>query len=227
MYISAVIPVYNSGKILFGTYESVKNQLEKITKEYEILFRNDGSTDGSKKILEAIAKKDKRVRIFSNPNRGLGFVLRKLFKDAKGDLIIYLDADAYLSFEFDKLPFLVKKTKDADVVIASRYIKGEIPLIRYIPSRVYRIINQLLFGLSINDIGSGFVIFRRRALDKIYFSATGFDIHIEMYFKIKKAGFKIIEVPVKYVHWSGGSFKLFTHGPKILSNTLKFWFSTF
>lgn len=225
MKLSVVIPVYNSGKILFGTYENVKREVEKITDDFEILFRNDGSTDESEKILEKIAKKDKRVRIFSNPNRGLGFVLRKLFKDAKGDLIIYFDADVFLSFELNVLPLIIKKTKEADVVIASRYVKGKIPLIRFIFSRVYRTINRLLFGLAISDVGSGFVIFKRKTLDKINLSATGFDIHVEIYTKIKKAGFKIIEVPVKYIHWSKGSFNVIIHGPQTLINTFKLWLS--
>lgn len=223
MKLSAVIPVYNSEKIIFGTYENVKAEFERITKNYEILFRNDGSTDNSKKILDEIAKKDRRVKVFSNHNHGLGFVLRKLFKDATGDYVIYFDADVYVSFDLSVLPILLKKMKYADVVIASRYIKGNIPLIRYMPSRTYKIINQLLFGIGISDIGSGFVIFKRKVLDKINLSATGFDIHIEMYVKIKKAGFKIIEVPVKYIHWNEGSFKVIKHGPQVLINTFKIW----
>jgi len=222
MKLSAVIPVYNSGKIIFGTYKNVKKEFEKITNDYEILFRNDGSSDNSEEVLKKIAEKDKKVKIFSNSNSGIGFVLRKLFKDAKGDLIIYFDADVFLCFELSVLSFLIKKTKQADAIIASRYMKGKIPLIRFIPSRVYRIINQLLFGVNINDIGSGFVIFKRKVLNEIKLCSNGFDIHIELFTKIKKAGFKIMEVPVEYSHWSSGSFKVLKHGPKTLINTLKF-----
>jgi len=222
MRLSAVIPVYNSGKIIFGTYENVKKQFERITNDYEILFRNDGSTDDSEEKLEKIAMRDKRVKVFSNKNHGLGFVLRKLFEDATGDFIIYFDADAYLSFDLNSLPYLFKKTNDADVVIASRYKKNEIPLCRSIPSLIYRFINRLLFSIDVNDTGSGFVIFKRRVLDRMKLRSNGFDIHIELLTKIKKAGFKIIEVPVKYSHWKGGSFRLLKHGPNTLINTLKF-----
>lgn len=222
MRLSAVIPVYNSGKIIFGTYENVKKQFERITNDYEILFRNDGSTDDSKERLEKIAKKDKRVKVFSNKNHGLGFVLRKLFKDATGDFIIYFDADAYLSFDLNSLPYLIKRTNDADVVIASRYKGNKIPLNRLIPSLIYRFINRLLFGINVHDTGSGFVIFKGNVLNGIKLYSNGFDIHIELYSKIKKAGFKMIEVPVKYSHWKGGSFRVLKHGPSTLINTLKF-----
>lgn len=218
--ISAVVPVYNSEKILFDSYESIKKELKKITKDYEIIFRNDGSTDNSEDILNEIAK-DKKVRVFSNKNHGLGFVLRNLFKDAKGDIVIYFDADAYMSFDLSVLPDLLNT--DADVVIASRYKNGKIPLHRSAPSFVYRIMNRILFGIDIRDIGSGFVIFKKKVLDSVELSSDGFEIHIELFTKIKEKGFKIIEVPVSYSHWKDGSFKISSHGPKTLANTIRYW----
>jgi dolichol-phosphate mannosyltransferase len=221
--LSAVIPVYNSGKIILGTYNSIKKEFEKITDDYEILFRNDGSTDNSEEVLKKIAKNDKKVHFFSNSNCGLGYVLRKLFKSAKGDCIIYFDADVYLSFDLTILPNLLKKMDDADVVITSRYQKGKVPFSRLTPSLVYRAVNRLLFGIYILDVGSGFVFFKRKVLDAIELSSNGFDIHIELFTKIKKNGFKVIEMPVEYSHWEGGTFKVFKHGPKTLIETFKLW----
>lgn len=222
MKLSAVIPVYNSGKIIFDTYTNVKKQFEKITDDYEILFRNDGSSDDSKERLEKIAKKDKKVKIFSNENQGLGFVLRKLFKDATGDFIIYFDADVHLSFDLNSLSYLLNKTSNSDVVIASRYRGNKIPLRRIIPSLTYRFINRLLFGINLNDTGSGFVIFKKKVFDGLKLYSNGFDIHVELFTKIKKSGHMIIEVPVKYSHWDSGSFKVLKYGPSTLINTLKF-----
>lgn len=229
MKISAVIPVYNSSKILYDSYKNIKKQLSKVTRDYEILFRNDGSRDESEEVLKKIAGKDKRVRIFSNPgNKGLGFTLRNLFKDAKGNLVIYFDADAYLCFNLDMLPKFLKIIQDgADVVIASRYEKPgrNIPFYRVYPSRIYYAINKILFNINIEDVGSGFVVFKKKALDKIKLASDGFDIHIEIFSKIKRAGFKIKEVPVTYKHWYGGSFDVLKHGPKTLFRTLKVWYN--
>ena len=221
--ISAVIPVYNSGSILQEAYSHVKRALSEMTGKYEILFRNDGSSDNSQRVLECIAKSDNRVRIFRNENRGLGYVLRQMFKDARGDIVIYLDADAYMTFGLSQLSCLIGKTKDADVVIASRYKQGRIPLHRLVPSRTYKIINELLFGVGINDIGSGLVVFKKSALDRIKLYSNGFEIHIELYTKLHRAGFKTIEVPTDYVHWDEGSFKMLKHGPRTLAMTFKYW----
>jgi len=221
--ISAVIPVYNSGSILQGTYTNVKKALSGMTDEYEILFRNDGSRDGSQEILEKIARSDKHVRIFSNENHGLGYVLRQMFKDARGELVVYMDADAYMTFGLSQLPRLAEMTKNADVVIASRYKQGSIPMHRLIPSRTYKLINELLFGVGIDDIGSGLVVFRKSALDRIKLYSDGFEIHIELYTKLHRAGFSIVEVPTDYVHWDEGSFKMLKHGPRTLAMTMKYW----
>ena len=215
--------MYNSGNIIFGTYKSVKREFEKITDDYEILFRNDGSTDDSEKILKKITENDKKVHFFSNSNRGLGYVLRKLFKNANGDYIIYFDADVYLSFDLAILPNLLKKMDDADVVIASRYQKGKVPFSRLIPSLVYRVINRLLFRIDIIDVGSGFVLFKKKVLDTVELSSNGFNIHVELFKKIKKTEFKVIEIPVTYSHWEKGSFKMLKHGPVTLIETFKLW----
>jgi len=221
--ISAVIPVYNSGSILNESYKHVTQALSRITDDYEIIFRNDGSVDNSQQVIERIARGDRHVRVFSNDNRGLGYVLRRMFKDARGGLVIYMDADAYMTFGLKQLPKLIKRTKDTDVVIASRYKCGGIPLHRYLPSRTYKIINTVLFGIGIDDIGSGLVVFKKPALDRVRLYSNGFEIHIEMYTKLRKAGFSIIEVPTDYVHWDEGSFKMLKHGPRTLMMTLKYW----
>lgn len=225
--ISAVIPVYNSSDILNGTYRSVKNVLSGITKDYEILFRNDGSRDGSQKTLERIARSDRHVRIFANKNRGLGYVLRKMFKDARGELVVYMDADAFMTFGLEQLPSLVKLADGADAVIASRYKRGRIPLHRMIPSRTYKILNLMMFGVGIDDIGSGMVVFRKAALDRIKLYSDRFEIHIELYTKLQRAGFRVIEVPTNYVHWDEGSFKMLKHGPRTLVMTVRYWLAGF
>jgi len=221
--LSAVIPVYNSEKILLGTYNSVKMEFEKITDDYEILFRNDGSTDNSEEVLKKISKNDEKVHFFSNSNHGLGYVLRKLFKSAKGEYIVYFDADVYLSFDLTILSTLLKKMYNVDVIITSRYQKGKVPFSRLLPSLVYRAINRILFGINILDVGSGFVLFKKNVLDSVELYSNGFNIHVELFTKIKKKGYKVTEIPVAYSHWKGGSFKVLKHGPTTLIETFKLW----
>ena len=226
MKISAIIPVYNSSKILEDAYKNIDNQLKKITDNYEILFRDDGSKDDSRDVLNKLVKK-KNIKVFFNEgNRGLGYTLRNLFNDSKGEFIIYFDADAYLCFDLGLLNHFIEKMKDVDVIIASRYEKHtrKIQFYRVYPSRIYNVINNVLFNLDIEDIGSGFVIFKKNALNNIDLQSNDFDVHIELFAKLKKAGYKIEEIPVNYNHWYGGSFDVFKHGPKTLLNTFKIWY---
>lgn len=228
MKTSVIVPVYNSGRILTGAYKRIKSELEKIADDYEIIFRNDASSDDSQDVLEGIAAGDRRVKVFLNPqNRGLGFTLRELFRDAGGECIVYLDADAYLCFDFSRLAEFLKILEDGpDVLIASRYknSSNQIPYYRRYPSKIYNCLNRVLFGLDTEDIGSGFVLFKGRVLKGLQLESEGFDIHSELFAKIKRAGFEIKEEPVDYKHWYGGSFNIFKHAPKAMAGTLKTWF---
>lgn len=227
MKVSIVIPIYNAENILLHSYRKIKNLLEETGKDYEILFRNDASKDNSVSILKEIAQKDNKVRIFSHkPNRGLGYTLRKLFKSAQGEIVIYLDVD--LSFDMSVLSSFLSQMKDTDVILASRYagLSREVPMKREFSSRLYYFFCKLLFNIQVKDIGSGFVIFRKRVLDQIMLTTRCFGIHIDLFAQIQKAGFKIKEIPVKYIHNNiVGTFRVLKHGPKALSETLRVWWN--
>lgn len=223
--ISFVIPIYNAQKIILDNFKILKKKLEDINQDYEILFEDDASRDKSKAILEEIACRDCRVKVFSHyPNQGLGFTLRQLFKKASGNIIVYLDID--LPFGMDNLPQLLKEVKDNDVVLASRYagLNGKISITREIASRLYYLLCKILFDISVRDLGSGCVIFKRKVLNNLNLSSQGFDIHIELFAKLKKQGFSIKEIPLKYTYNGYTTFSILKHGPRILLNTLKFWF---
>lgn len=225
MLISFVIPIYNTSRFILHSYHKLKAEAEKITKDYEIIFRVDGCKDGSEEILKKLAEKDKKVRAFShNPNRGLGYTLRRLFEDAKGEYIIYVDVD--LSFDISQLPTFLEEAKNADIVLASKYVGEErqVPLKRVLASRIYYLINKALFNISVKDVGAGFVLFKRSALKKLNLTSDGFGIHVEYFAKAKKANLKIKELPIKYNHNNeAGSFKLLKHGPRTLKETFKIW----
>ena len=96
-------------------------------------------------------------------NRGLGYTLRKLFKDAKGEHLIYFDADAFLCFDLSFLSTIIKRIKEADAVIVSRYFYNPLlPFHRWLASEVYHVLNRVLFSLDIRDIGSGIRRFQKK-----------------------------------------------------------------
>ena len=94
MKLSLVIPVYNAEKIIISSVRSLIETLAPLSLPYEILLRDDKSTDGSVEVLKSLPGMDPRVRCFFNPaNQGLGATLRELFRDARGEIVIYCDVD--------------------------------------------------------------------------------------------------------------------------------------
>ena len=224
--ISIVIPAYNEEKVIYNTYKSIKDVLKNKNILYEILIASDGSKDNTNKIITNISNKDPRViSIINKRNNGMGFVLRQMFKKAKGTIIIQMDAD--LSVNPNVIFSLIKYIKLHDVVIASRYVgvKAKIPLHRLIASRIYNLINLLLFGINIKDTQSGFVAYKKKVLDSINLTSDRFDFHIELFTKLIQNKYQIKEIPVKYIHRQEGSkFNLLKDGTSTLINTFKLWF---
>lgn len=223
--ISVVVPCYNEEKIIYSTYKQIKKEADKIMDNYEIIFANDGSTDNTKKILEHIVAKDKKVRLISwNKNRGMGYAQKNLYRAAKGSLVIEMDAD--LSIKPTIFRDFMRYIEDYDVVIASKYkgIKGIIPLNRKIPSRVYYLVCKILFGITVKDVQSSFKIFRINVLENLNLKSDWYELHVELMYKLKQKGYKIKEIPAYYSHRSKGSkFNMLINGPQTLINTFLLW----
>ncbi|MAG21748.1 MAG: hypothetical protein CL943_00385 [Candidatus Diapherotrites archaeon] len=226
MKLSVVVPTYNAAEFIENTYADIKFQIDKMGVDYEFLFRDDCGPDNTREKLKEIAKRDKKVRLFFNKyNQGLGYNLNQLFKDAQGDIVVYFDAD--LSFDVKRIPDFLNEIKldKADVCVGSKYkgIRGRIPLNRLIPSRIYYLMNRIMFEVRVRDIGSGFVMIKKKFLDNIDLTSKRFAVHIELFHKLTKEGARIREIPIKYIHQEGGSFKMMKHGPSTLEETWQYW----
>ncbi|MEM5806789.1 MAG: glycosyltransferase family 2 protein [Candidatus Aenigmatarchaeota archaeon] len=226
MKISIVVPCYNEEKIISDTYKEIKKEIERISQkeDYEIIFANDGSTDNTGEILKGISKKDDRVRVISwFPNKGVGYAYRRLYKISSGGIVIEMDAD--LSIKPEIIQSLINEIKVADVVIASKYLgtSNKVPFLRKVSSRIFYFASKILFGIKVKDIGSGFAVFKRNVLESIELESDGFEIYIETLAKIQRKGFKMKEIPAKYVHRENSRLSLLRHGPKTLFKTFLLW----
>ncbi len=140
--ITVVVPCFNEEAILHNNLEVIRDYLESEVKGYdwEILIINDGSKDGTGKIANEFAIANEKVRVIHHPtNLNLGRALQTGFLNANGDIIIVLDVDLSYSTEYiRKLADKLVET-EADIVIASPYMKGgkvvAVPFKRKIMSR--------------------------------------------------------------------------------------------
>lgn len=160
MRYSVVIPVYNEERSILSVYSSVKEVMQSLQREYEIIFVNDGSEDNSLTLLKAISFNNDDLKLVSlDKNYGESFALQSGFDNASGEIIISMDGDG--QFEPRDIPRLLGKlNKDYDVVCGWRH-KRQDPRLRIISSRIANLIRRLLVGEKIHDVGCSFRVYRK------------------------------------------------------------------
>ena len=218
---SLIIPAYNEEKRIGEVLDILKANL----KGYEIIVVEDGSTDNTKNIALS-----KGVKVLSfKKNRGKGFGVKMGFLSAKGNYIGFVDADKSLKPKYIKKVF--DNLKNCDVSIASRYLKSSKirvnqPLLRRLASRIFNIlIVRFMFGLKVHDSQCGCKAMKRDVA--LYLAkntkSDGFEFDVEMLWKAKNKGYKILEVPVVWSHNKPSTFSL-KKGPKMFLSLLKIRF---
>jgi glycosyltransferase involved in cell wall biosynthesis len=197
--ISIIIPAFNEGRILGYTINAIKKALSPC-ENYEIIVVDDGSTDDTAIIAErAGAKVIKHER-----NLGYGKALLTGFTQAKGDIIVIIEANpAFNPLDIKKL---VKEIGKADLVVGSRFllpskVSLKIPYYEILKNKIRALITYFLTGVKVTDHDSSFRAIRKDKLDQIRLTSTDFSINTEMVVKAAKKGFKISEVPVLYQKW--------------------------
>lgn len=111
-FVTVVVPVFNMEKYVSKTISSILNQKYG---NIEVLAINDGSTDSSKDILDKLARSDKRLRVINTENKGLSEARNRGIVESKGEYIVFIDADDYVSSEYIEVLLKVCKTKNVSI----------------------------------------------------------------------------------------------------------------
>ena len=200
MEVSVIIPMYNEEENVLHTLQEVKNVLRQYS-PYQIIAVDDGSADNTLSLLEQYASENQEVEVLKHPvNMGMGKALVTGFKNAKGKVIVTLDAD--LSYDPNYIPLLVWKLheENADVVIGSQYMHGGktegIPFIRLFVSKMANRIVGYSMNENISTVTGILRAYRKEVLDSIEIESRGTAINPEILSKAIALDFKIIEVPV-------------------------------
>jgi len=204
---SIVIPAYNEGARLGATLEKVLGYIHAQGWNAEVIVVNDGSRDNTADIVRAYAAKDPALRLLDNPgNRGKGFSVRHGMLNARGQIVLFSDAD--LSAPIEEAPKLIQALNaGADIAIGSRWLRAETqtqrqPLYRQLFGRVFNLLLRITLGLQFADTQCGFKAFKQPAVQAIFplqkIERWGFDP--EILFLARKFGFQVQEVPVLWGH---------------------------
>jgi len=208
MQITIVIPVYNEAKVIEevirGFYTKVMRRLENA----ELLIAEDGSTDGTKTILARLKEEIPFTLVTGETRKGY----TRAFKDAlsipKTGLIFFSDSDA--QHDPEDIFALLQTIEGQDIVSGYKSPRKD-PLHRIILSLGYNGLINLLFGLKMKDIDSGFKLIRREVIDAVLPSVKSFNYCVmsEFILRANLAGYRIKEVPVKHFARKAGGTAIF------------------
>jgi dolichol-phosphate mannosyltransferase len=208
-----ILPTFNEA----ATIEEVVRRSRRAVADAEILVIDDGSPDGTAALAEKVGEELGRVHILRRERRlGLGDAYRAGFAWglAKGfDALVEMDSD--LSHDPASLGALLAGLEDHDLVIGSRYIPGgSIPrwgLHRRLLSWAGNRYSSLMLGLPVNDMTSGFRVYRAeilRSIDLNNVRTKGYGFQIEMTYLAAMAGARIVEIPIRFIDRQDGESKM-------------------
>lgn len=216
-----IVPTYNESENLLPLVEAILDQ--KIP-GLDLLVVDDNSPDGTGKLADGLAHKDKRVHVLHRTEKaGLGAAYAAAFAWALDppaptlrsgyNFVITMDAD--FSHNPAALPDLLAERHHADIVIGSRYIPGGSIVgwdaRRYANSWGANIVVKLLLGIPARDATAGFKCYRRAFLESLTLDqliSSGYAFQVEMLYQAKERGFSMTEVPITFVDRRVGQSKI-------------------
>ncbi len=225
---SIIIPAYNESQRITATLDKVLAYIAQEKWEAEVLVVNDGSRDSTADIIRGYAAKHSIVRLVENPgNRGKGYSVRNGMQQARGEVLLFSDADLSSPI-YEARKLFEALNAGADVAIGSRWLASETqterqPLYRQFFGRLFNLMLRVVLGLPFKDTQCGFKAFKRRAADAIFpkqrIERWGFDP--ELLFLAKKFGFTTREVPVEWAHDERSKISPIRDGLKIFLEMLQ------
>lgn len=210
MYLSIIIPIFNEKDTILELLNRIKRV--GLKKEYEVLMIDDGSTDGTRDILNKIKNEKNYKVIFKEKNSGKGESLKLGFKKAIGEYIIVQDADLeYNPKDYILLLEEISKHKKT-VVYGSRFMGSykDMSSLHYFGNQLLTQITNILYGVKLTDMETCYKLFPRELIQRLKLRASRFEFEPEVTAKIIKKGYKIIEVPISYAGRSHSEGKKIT-----------------
>jgi glycosyltransferase involved in cell wall biosynthesis len=196
--LSVLIPVYNEAR----TIDEILRLVEAVPVEKEIVVVDDGSTDGTRQILE---RRDGRggVRVILHPeNLGKGRAVRTAMEAAQGDILLIQDAD----LEYDPADYAAIlrpiEAGRADVVYGSRFRGSAENRVQNfwhtVGNRILTLISNVFTDLNLTDMATCYKAFHRRVVPSLDLESRRFGFDAEFTVKVARGGFRVFEVPVSY-----------------------------
>lgn len=192
MKLSILMPVFNEA----DTVAEVVARVQAVPIDQEIVLVNDASSDGTHGIVDVLASE--RVKVIHHPvNRGKGAGIRTALEAATGDVVVVQDAD--FEYEPQDLPGLLEHIAAgrAGVVYGVRELDSQTPVMRF-GNRLVTWVTNVLYRQHLSDMETCYKMMRRDIAQRLELECRRFDVEAEITAKLVRAGYAILECPIRY-----------------------------
>jgi glycosyltransferase involved in cell wall biosynthesis len=192
--ISVVVPLYNEENSLEQVYEEISGALEGGGQSYEVIFVDDGSTDGSFATLTQLQSESSNVVVVHlRRNFGKAAALQAAFLEARGDIVVTIDAD--LQDDPAEIPQLLAKLDEGFDLVSGWKTRRNDPWSRRVLSRIFNWTTGLVSGVRLHDVNCGLKAYRAEVLRglRLYGELHRFIPVLAAY-----RGFRVAEIPVNH-----------------------------
>jgi glycosyltransferase involved in cell wall biosynthesis len=207
LFYSIIVPAFNESSRIGPGLEKALTFVREQHWNVEIIVVNDGSRDDTADIVKRFMLQAPEIRLLENPgNHGKGYSVRNGMLNARGDILLYSDAD-FSSPIYESVKLIGAIEQGADIAFGSRWLLAETQtrrqsLLRQFVGRAYNVVLHVILGLPYRDTQCGFKAFTRRAAEVIFtrqqIEGWGFDP--ELLFIARKFGLKMSEVAVEWAN---------------------------
>lgn len=192
--LSLVVPALNEVESIPKLYAQLTEVLEEQGCIYEIVFIDDGSTDGTFEVMRALHDRDPRVRVIRLRRRfGKTAALVAGFDHSRGQVIMTIDAD--LQDDPTEIPNFLNKLAEGYDLVSGWKVNRQDPWTKRYPSKIFNAVVSNSTGLHMHDFNNGFKAYRREVTEELKLYA---DLHRFVPVIANWRGFRVVEIPVKH-----------------------------
>jgi dolichyl-phosphate beta-glucosyltransferase len=224
-FFSIVIPAHNEENRLPGTLEQIVHFLAQQSFTYEVLVVENGSSDRTHKVAKEFASRYENLIVMQS-KKGKGAAVQHGMLAAKGEYRFMCDADLSMPVE-EIVKFIPPALQNFDIAIASREAKGAVrynePSYRHWGGRGINFLIQTLILPGLNDTQCGFKCFRAEVANDIFQRQTldGWSFDIELLYIARRHGYRIVEIPIHWYHFSDSKVSAFRDAVRMISDIFR------
>lgn len=213
--LSIIVPLYNEERRALDFLQQLTKFCVDLTKQQvqcEILLVDDGSKDNTPLIIKQAAEQYPFIKIISYPqNKGKGWAVQNGVMSARGEKIIFIDADGSIAPQ--QIRQMMEKLDSYDLVVgdrSSQYSKVEQSFTRHVTGKLFNTYTRLLFLSNIKDHLCGFKGFKKQVAKNLFqdLMTQRWLFDVELFFKAKQAGYTCYQLPLVWSHKAESKMKL-------------------